>query len=137
MKLTPVKLYTVNYHGDGALDASESVWAATAESAARMFAFAHPWNDARFVMVMHPDGDQTYRIDPDPDLVESFVWVPGLQPADGKCYLARCLDTYKAPYAAVVRFSSGQAEFVAPYDFSQTHDTIPHHNPTPISLEIP
>jgi hypothetical protein len=66
--------------------------------------------------------------------VPSFGWVPGPPPDDGKWYLVRYDDE---PTPGVARFSSGQAEYVDDAGQSYGGNLITHHNPTPISLEIP
>lgn len=135
MRLTPVKLYTTNYIDvgiDDALDNDISVWASSSQEAAHQLVAAHPKEGARLVITMHPDGDQTFRIDPAP--VPSVGWVPGAPPEDGKWYLARYASTATdGPVPGIARWENGG--FYDDGGIGYGVD-ITHHIPTPINLEV-
>jgi len=137
MKLTPVQLYTVNYAGfDNALDEDVSVWATSSEEAALQLVAAHPKEGARLVITMHPGGDQTFRIDPDPAPVPSVGWVRGEPPCDGQPYLVRCRYEHGDSFPAVAWWIEASQCFENE-DAIYGSELITHHNPTPISLATP
>ncbi len=138
MKLTRVNLYTVNYHGFAALDESVVVWSESAWDAARSFVATFPRDGAKVVHVMHPEGDENFRIDPEPEPVKAG-WVPGPPPLDGQHYLVRVTGDPELPFDVVTK-SSRSFTGAEPYEAACTFyyaEAITHHNPTPISLEIP
>jgi hypothetical protein len=63
--------------------------------------------------------------------------VPGPPPEDGEFYLVQYGDEFNDLSPGVARFNSGQAEYVDDDNLSYADGLITHHNPTPISLEIP
>jgi len=68
MKLTPVQLYTVNFHGDpNHYPADVVVWARSPEEAAAKFVQGDITPSYRMIHVMGTGLDFTYRIDCDPD----------------------------------------------------------------------
>jgi hypothetical protein len=136
MKLTPVQLYTANHHGTDALNEDASVWAAHPEEAAAKFLAGDITAYDRMVHVMRTGLDFTYRIDPDPDPVPSVGWIKGEPPCDGQPYLIRCRYEHGDSFPAVAWWVEARQRFEnedAIYD----SELITHHNPTPISLEIP
>lgn len=134
MKLTPIKLYTVNHRGDPEqMPADAVVWAATPEEAVTRFLAGE---DGTADRIVHVNGD-TYRIDSNAAPVPSFGWVPGEPPKDGAWYLVQYGDDFNDPSPGVARFSSGQAEYVDDDGQSYADNLITHYNPTPISLETP
>ncbi len=138
MKLTRVNLYTVNYHGAAALDESVVVWSESAWDAARSFVATFPRDGAKVVHVMHPEGDENFRIDPEPAPAPSGGWVPGEPPfiPDHRFLVADCEGDF-----SVVRWMPenphGQWVYGPEDEIAYPPGAITHHNPTPISLEIP
>jgi hypothetical protein len=70
--------------------------------------------------------------------VPSFGWVPGPPPLDGQHYLVRVTGDPGLPFdVATKRRTTGYAESYESGCTLYYAEAITHHNPTPISLEIP
>lgn len=133
MKLTPVRLYTVNHIGEGERDQDVGVWATSPEEAVARFLAGDDGLYDRNISV----SGETYRIEPDGSPPSADEWVPGQPPLDGNHYLARVNDDKVFPFVVVTRStkpSMGVYETTAGYHEASG---ISHYRPTPVRLEAP
>jgi len=132
MRLTRIFKFVVSHHRC----ATQQVNAASEGEAATAYATEHGL-DAGDIIHIRRDADPAdlYRIDPDPAPVPSFGWVPGEPPKDGQFYLVRYVDEDNGPTPGVARWDG--VGFDDDNGYSYADGLITHHNPTPISLEIP
>lgn len=122
MKLTPIQ----DYHISGTPFEPTTITANSPEEAVTLL-FADTPPPAGTTLTINA---VRYRIDPDPAPVPSVGWVPGKPPKDGKWYVI-----HQGTMPGVVYYNSDAVAFVD--DNYCPVDLITHHNPTPISLEIP